>query len=59
MGHADGICVVYLDESAKQETAIRVTVESKVCVDLVAEFRLKPSLPLIVFLLDILTVAVP
>ena len=30
MGHADGICAVYLDESADEETAIRVTVESKV-----------------------------
>ena len=30
MGHADGICAVYLDESADQEKAVRVTVESKV-----------------------------
>jgi glutamate-5-semialdehyde dehydrogenase len=30
MGHADGICAVYLDESANVEKAIRVTVESKV-----------------------------
>lgn len=31
MGHADGICAVYLDESANEETAVKVTVESKVC----------------------------
>lgn len=30
MGHADGICAVYLDESAREEMAVRVTVESKV-----------------------------
>jgi glutamate-5-semialdehyde dehydrogenase len=30
MGHADGICAVYLDEGCDEETAIRVTVESKV-----------------------------
>lgn len=30
MGHADGICAVYLDESADELKAIRVTVESKV-----------------------------
>jgi len=30
MGHADGICAVYLDESADETKAIRVTVESKV-----------------------------
>lgn len=30
MGHADGICAVYLDESAKEEKAVRVVVESKV-----------------------------
>ncbi|ORX37571.1 putative glutamate-5-semialdehyde dehydrogenase [Kockovaella imperatae] len=30
MGHADGICAVYLDESADEQTAIRVTVESKI-----------------------------
>lgn len=31
MGHADGICAVYLDESAIQEKAVRIAVESKVC----------------------------
>lgn len=31
MGHADGICAVYLDKSAVQEKAIRIAVESKVC----------------------------
>ena len=30
MGHADGICAVYLDESADETKAIRVAVESKV-----------------------------
>lgn len=30
MGHADGICAVFLDETAVEEKAIRVTVESKV-----------------------------
>jgi glutamate-5-semialdehyde dehydrogenase len=29
MGHADGICAVYLDESAVEEKAVRITVESK------------------------------
>ncbi|KZS94619.1 glutamate-5-semialdehyde dehydrogenase [Sistotremastrum niveocremeum HHB9708] len=29
MGHADGICHVYLDESADEETALRVVVDSK------------------------------
>ena len=30
MGHADGICSVYLDETAEAEKAIRVVVDSKV-----------------------------
>ena len=30
MGHAEGICAVYLDESADVEKAVRITVESKV-----------------------------
>lgn len=30
MGHADGICAVYLDESADETKAVRVAVESKV-----------------------------
>ncbi|OCF37467.1 glutamate-5-semialdehyde dehydrogenase [Kwoniella heveanensis CBS 569] len=30
MGHADGICAVYVDESAKEEKAVRVVVESKI-----------------------------
>ena len=29
MGHADGICAVYLDESADETKAVRVVVESK------------------------------
>ena len=33
MGHADGICAVYVDESAKEATALRVVVESKVCFE--------------------------
>lgn len=30
MGHADGLCAVYLDESADPEKAVRVVVDSKV-----------------------------
>ena len=30
MGHADGLCSVYLDETADQEKAIRIVVDSKV-----------------------------
>ncbi|WWC87113.1 glutamate-5-semialdehyde dehydrogenase [Kwoniella dendrophila CBS 6074] len=30
MGHADGICAVYVDESAVEEKALRVVVESKI-----------------------------
>ena len=30
LGHADGICHVYVDESAKCDTAVRVVVDSKV-----------------------------
>ncbi|WVQ84762.1 glutamate-5-semialdehyde dehydrogenase [Cryptococcus sp. DSM 104549] len=30
MGHADGICAVYLDESAVEEKAVRIVVESKI-----------------------------
>lgn len=30
MGHADGLCAVYLDESADLEKAVRVVVDSKV-----------------------------
>jgi glutamate-5-semialdehyde dehydrogenase len=30
MGHADGLCSVYLDESAEVEKAVRVVVDSKV-----------------------------
>lgn len=31
MGHADGICSVFLDETADVEKAVRVVVDSKVC----------------------------
>jgi glutamate-5-semialdehyde dehydrogenase len=31
MGHADGLCAIYLDESADIEKAKRVVVDSKVC----------------------------
>lgn len=31
MGHADGLCAVYLDESADLKKAVRVVVDSKVC----------------------------
>lgn len=30
MGHADGLCAVYLDKAADKEKAIRVAVDSKV-----------------------------
>ncbi|WVQ77558.1 glutamate-5-semialdehyde dehydrogenase [Cryptococcus sp. DSM 104548] len=30
MGHADGICAVYVDESAVEEKAVRIVVESKI-----------------------------
>ena len=30
MGHADGLCHVYLDESADMEKAVRIVVDSKV-----------------------------
>lgn len=30
MGHADGLCAVYLDESAEEKKAIRVVLDSKV-----------------------------
>lgn len=30
MGHADGLCNVYLDEKADVEKAVRITVDSKV-----------------------------
>jgi glutamate-5-semialdehyde dehydrogenase len=34
MGHADGICAVYVDASAVEEKALAVVVESKVCIHL-------------------------
>ena len=30
MGHADGLCAVYLDESADEEKAVRIVLDSKV-----------------------------
>lgn len=33
MGHADGLCTIYLDESADLEKAVRVVVDSKVRLD--------------------------
>ena len=33
MGHADGLCSVYLDEFADREKAIRVVVDSKVQIN--------------------------
>jgi glutamate-5-semialdehyde dehydrogenase len=30
MGHADGLCAVFVDESAEQSKAVRVVVDSKV-----------------------------
>jgi glutamate-5-semialdehyde dehydrogenase len=32
MGHADGLCSVYLDQTADPQKSIRVVVDSKVCV---------------------------
>ena len=32
MGHADGLCSVYLDEHAEEEKAIRIVVDSKVFI---------------------------
>lgn len=32
MGHADGLCHVYLDQTADAEKAVRVAVDSKVCL---------------------------
>ena len=32
MGHADGLCSVYLDENAEEEKAIRIVVDSKVFI---------------------------
>jgi glutamate-5-semialdehyde dehydrogenase len=32
MGHADGLCAIYLDESADREKAKRIVVDSKVCL---------------------------
>jgi glutamate-5-semialdehyde dehydrogenase len=31
MGHADGLCTVYLDESADENKAVRIVVDSKAC----------------------------
>ena len=33
MGHADGLCNVYLDEKADKEKAVRIAVDSKVNLD--------------------------
>ena len=30
LGHADGLCSVYLDKSADKEKAVRIVVDSKV-----------------------------
>jgi hypothetical protein len=35
MGHADGLCHVYLDESADRQKAVRVVVDSKVSLPIV------------------------
>lgn len=35
MGHADGLCHVYLDESADRQKAVRVVVDSKVSFPIV------------------------
>jgi glutamate-5-semialdehyde dehydrogenase len=32
MGHADGLCSVFLDESADEQKAVRVVVDSKVWI---------------------------
>jgi glutamate-5-semialdehyde dehydrogenase len=38
MGHADGLCSIYLDESAALDKAIRVVVDSKVCCTVRCEY---------------------
>jgi len=32
MGHADGLCAIYLDESADREKARRIVVDAKVYI---------------------------
>lgn len=34
MGHADGICNMFLDDTANVTKAVRVAVDSKVCIDI-------------------------
>jgi glutamate-5-semialdehyde dehydrogenase len=41
MGHADGLCAVYLDESADPKKAVRVVVDSKVSCPLVYVYQTK------------------
>lgn len=36
MGHADGVCAVFLDAAADEATAVRVAMDSKVSVVLCA-----------------------
>lgn len=38
MGHADGICAVYVDESAVEEKAVRIVFESKVSPSLLNRY---------------------
>jgi hypothetical protein len=48
MGHTDGLCVIYLDETADREKAKRVVVDSKVSrhVALFKCLGVSPSFPL-------------
>ena len=52
MGHADGLCSVYLDEHADEEKAIRIVVDSKVSI----YFTLFPQNPDAHFLADQLSI---
>lgn len=37
MGHSDGLCSVFLDESADEQKAVRVVVDSKVRIELMCD----------------------
>jgi glutamate-5-semialdehyde dehydrogenase len=45
MGHADGLCSVYLDATADEQKAVRVVLDSKVLLSLILvfDYELKPS----------------
>jgi glutamate-5-semialdehyde dehydrogenase len=45
MGHADGLCSVYLDATADEQKAVRIVIDSKVLLYLILvfDYELKPS----------------